>query len=143
VTIRLLDINLLVALGDGAHIHHEHAHSWFEQIMPTGFATCPTTQNGVLRILGHPLYPNGPGTPRAIFEFLEALTNLPGHVFWPDEISLIDSDRFHHDQFGGARQITDTYLLGLAATRKGRLATLDRSIPVKSVRGGDEAIEFI
>jgi uncharacterized protein len=143
MTIRLLDVNLLVALGDGAHIHHEHAHNWFEGITATGFATCPTTQNGVLRILGHPLYPNGPGTPRAIFAFLEALTNLPGHVFWPDAISMTDTDRFHQDHFSGARHLTDIYLLGLAATNKARLATLDRSIPVKAVRGGEGAIEFV
>jgi uncharacterized protein len=143
MTIFLLDVNLLVALGDGAHIHHEHAHSWFEGIAATGFATCPTIQNGVLRILGHPLYPNGPGTPRAIFAFVEALTNLPGHTFWADNLSIMDTDRFHPDHFAGAVQLADIYLLGLAAANKGKLATLDRTIPVKAVRGGEGAVEFV
>jgi uncharacterized protein len=141
--VRLLDVNLLVALGDGAHVHHEHAHAWFEREGARAFATCPMTQNGVMRILGHPLYPNGPGTPRESMAFVQALTALPGHVFWPDAISLTDADRFHHDQFGGANQLSDIYLLGLAATHKCKLATLDRRIPTKAVRGGDAALDLI
>jgi uncharacterized protein len=143
MSVYLLDVNLLVALGDGAHVHHEHAHAWFERTGAASFATCPMTQNGVMRILGHPLYPNGPGTPREVMAFVQALTALPGHVFWPDSVSLTDDDRFHHDQFGGANQLSDIYLLGLAATHSGKLATLDRRILIKAVRGGESAVVFI
>jgi uncharacterized protein len=139
----LLDVNLLVALGDGAHVHHEHAHAWFEREGAHSFATCPMTQNGVMRILGHPLYPNGPGTPRAVISFVQALCGLPGHVFWSDTISLTDDDRFHLDQFGGASGLSDIYLLGLAAANRGKLATLDRRIPTKAVRGGEAAIALV
>jgi uncharacterized protein len=143
MSVHLLDVNLLVALGDGAHVHHEHAHAWFGRTGAASFATCPMTQNGVMRILGHPLYPNGPGTPRDVMAFVQALTALPGHVFWPDSVSLTDDDRFHHDQFGGANQLSDIYLLGLAATHSGKLATLDRRILIKAVRGGEGAVTFI
>jgi uncharacterized protein len=143
MTTFLMDVNLLIALGDGAHVHHEHAHAWFEREGAASFATCPMTQNGVMRILGHPLYPNGPGTPREVMSFVQALCQLPGHVFWPDTLSLTDDDRFHHDHFGGAGQLSDIYLLGLAAANKGNLATLDRRIPVKAVRGGEAAVAFV
>jgi uncharacterized protein len=143
MSVYLLDVNLLVALGDGAHVHHEHAHAWFERVGAAAFATCPMTQNGVMRILGHPLYPNGPGTPRDVMAFVQALTALPGHTFWPDAVTLTDQDRFHHDQFGGANQLSDIYLLGLAATRGGKLATLDKRILVKAVRGGEGAVAFV
>ena len=54
-------------------------------------------------------------------------------MFWPDDVSLCDSDVFSLTV--GHRQLTDVYLLGLAVQRGGRLATFDRSIPVKAVRG--------
>jgi uncharacterized protein len=38
----------------------------------------------------------------------------------------------------GPNQITDVYLLALAVKNDGRLATLDRSIPIAAVRGAEK-----
>ena len=53
-------------------------------------------------------------------------------MFWPDDVSVCDPSGFSLTV--GHRQLTAVYLLGLAVRREGRLATFDRSIPVKAVR---------
>ncbi len=135
----LLDINLLIALFDPDHIHHEPAHDWFADHHRHGWATCPVTENGFVRILANPAY--GSAMPRAaeLVSRLYRFCRSPNHQFWPDDISLRDEARFHRRVVGGHRQLTDIYLLGLATHRKGRLATFDRTIPVDTVVGASGA----
>jgi uncharacterized protein len=143
VNTALLDVNVLIALADNAHVHHDMAHAWFDKIGATSFATCPLTQNGLLRVMGHPRYPNGPGTPKAMLDFLDALCDLGGHVFWPDCISLTKASLFNRDHFSPSEHLTDVYLLGLAVSNSGRLATFDRRIASKAVVGSQQALELI
>lgn len=86
----LLDINVLIALIDPAHVQHDKAHTWFQSTGQKAWATCPLTENGVLRIVGHPRYPNCPGSPAAVVELLGSFRKLSGHAFWPDDVSLLD-----------------------------------------------------
>ena len=79
----LLDVNVLIALLDRRHVHHEPAHRWFAGSRGP-WATCPLTQNAVLRIVGHPRYPNSPGGPAKVSPVLRRLIAHPGHVFWPE-----------------------------------------------------------
>jgi len=74
----LLDINVLIALLDPAHVQHDRAHEWFALSGKQAWATCPLTENGVLRIVGHARYPNSPGTPAAVVELMTGLLVLPG-----------------------------------------------------------------
>ncbi len=114
MTTFLLDVNVLVALADPAHVQSELAHEWFEQSGSADFATWPVTENGLLRILGHPRYPNSPGTPAAAAVTLAALRGLPGHHFWADKISLMDAERIDMTRLLSHGQVTDSYLLALA-----------------------------
>jgi uncharacterized protein len=129
----LLDVNVLVALFDAAHVHHEAAHDWFADNRANGWATCAITENGFLRVLTNP---QSGVTERApvILESLRTFCASGHHVFWPDDLSLRD-DVFDLSIAQGHRQLTDIYLLGLAAKMGGVLATFDRSIPLKAVRG--------
>ncbi len=138
-----MDVNILIALADQDHVHHTVAHDWFAKVGCDRFATCPLTENAVLRIVGHPRYPNGIGTPRAAIMFLDSLCALPGHTFWPDSVSLQDRDLFPLASFPGSDQLTDIYLLGLAVARGGTLVTLDRRINAKAVAGGAKALVVI
>ena len=83
----LLDVNVLIALLDPRHVHHERAHTWLSAAAPLPWASCPLTENAVLRILGNPRYPNSPGPPAAVAPLLEAWRNLPRHRFWHDRLS--------------------------------------------------------
>jgi toxin-antitoxin system PIN domain toxin len=141
--IHLLDVNVLIAMIDPAHVHHQITNEWFAAEGRLGWATCPITQNGVLRIVGNPRYGNSPGSPAAVAPVLARLVALEGHEFWSDEITLLDSARVDADRLLNAGSITDAYLLALAVANAGALATLDRRLVTASVRGGPQALRLI
>jgi uncharacterized protein len=141
MTAYLLDINLLLALSDPMHIHHESAHRWFADKGNPAWATCPITENGFLRIASHPNYPNRPGDLPAVYAILRQFCEAPGHQFWGEDISILDI--LKPDAIITHTQVTDVYLAGLAVHRKGKLATLDQHIPVDAIRGGKDAVEFV
>lgn len=143
MTTYLLDVNVLIALIDAEHVQHRDAHEWFSRIGRQSFATCPVTENGLLRIVGHARYPASPGTPAAVAPSLATLRALPGHVFWGDDISLLDDRWVDAGRLLHHSQVTDTYLLALAAARGGQLATLDRRLVTDAVRAGAAALHLI
>lgn len=132
--IALLDVNLLVALFDPDHIHHELAHDWFAEHRMKGWATCPVTENGFVRVLANPQYGAAVQRPPQLLERLGAFRRSGHHHFWPDAVSLSDDTIFNAALVRGHRQVTDVYLLGLAAKMRGRLATFDGTIPPGAVR---------
>jgi toxin-antitoxin system PIN domain toxin len=140
----LLDINVLVALFDAAHVHHEPAHQWFSSVGHTSWATCPLTECGFVRVISSPAYPSVKITPGEATERLRTFCNHRGHVFWPDSVALADTSCFDLSQLKGHQQITDLYLAGLAARNGGRLATFDEHIPVAALIGGSSlSIELV
>jgi toxin-antitoxin system PIN domain toxin len=139
----LLDVNVLIALIDPAHVQHDRAHEWFASSGRQAWATCPLTENGVLRIVGHARYPNSPGTPAAVAELMMGLRALPGHEFWPDNLTIFDVQRIHSDRLLDSAQVTDSYLLALASAHGGKLATFDRRLVTSAVVNGSQAIHLI
>lgn len=135
MSIALLDVNVLVALFDPAHGNHEEAHHWFGRNRRHGWATCPMTSNGCIRVLSNPAYPTAEATPAEVAVRLRSFCSTTDHHFWEDSVSLMDESLFRPSMIGGHQKITDAYLLGLAVRNHGRLATFDRSIPVKAVLG--------
>ena len=133
----LLDVNVLIALCDPYHVHHERAQVWFHQERARAWATCPITENGFLRILGNPAYKDSPGSPSELQPVLNAICSAPGHQFWPDSISL--GDKKHYPILPSFKQLADFYLLALASHHQGKLATFDRRIDPSLVRGGGSA----
>jgi toxin-antitoxin system PIN domain toxin len=79
----LLDVNVLIALLDAAHQHHASARQWLETNIGHGWASCPLTQNGCLRIMSQPSYP-GAQAPAAMAQRLREATETPPHAFWPE-----------------------------------------------------------
>jgi toxin-antitoxin system PIN domain toxin len=139
----LLDVNVLIALIDPAHVAHDAAHGWFSAIGHENWATCPMTENGVLRIVGHPKYPNTPGSPAAVATIVAGLRELPGHHFWADELSIVGSTLVDAAQVLTSAQVTDTYLLALAKANGGKLVTFDRRLSAAAVKGGKAALHVI
>ena len=131
----MLDVNVLVALFDPDHLHHEPAHEWFATHRQNGWSTCPLTENGLVRILSNAAYSGVHETPASIRQRLDEFCASGHHVFWPDEISLRDRSVFKWPAGVTHRQITDVYQLGLARHKAGRLATFDRRIPLAAVEG--------
>ena len=128
----LLDVNVLVALLDAGHLHHATATRWLAAHAKSGWASCPLTQNGCLRILSLASYPNAQPTAVVADRLARAMAGAH-HVFWPDSISVLEAGVLHWDRVLTSRQITDTYLLALAAAQGGRLVTFDRGISTEAV----------
>ena len=130
----LLDVNVLIALLDAAHLHHRAATDWLAANARAGWASCPLTQNGCLRILSLPAYPNRQPAAVVAQRLGQAVADA-SHAFWPDSFSLLEDGRLRWDRVLGSRQVTDAYLLALAAANGGRLVTFDRGISVDAVPG--------
>ena len=131
----LLDVNVLVALFDPSHVHHEKAHAWFGQEGGTGWASCPITENGFVRVISNPKYGGRRTTVGDAIHRLRVFRQAGRHAFWPDGFSILDPTLFDASRLSGHRQLTDAYLLGLAVRNDGRLVTFDRSIPTEAVVG--------
>ncbi len=132
----LLDVNVLLALMDRAHIHHNSALAWWRNERDKGWASCPLTQNGFVRIACQGRYPERPTAAQAM-EQLRLQLAEPGHEFWPDDISIVEAALFDRTHILGPKQISDVYLLALAVKNGGRLVTFDRGIPLRAVRGAE------
>jgi len=130
----LLDVNVLIALLDAAHLHHRRASDWLADNLAAGWASCAITQNGCVRILSQPSYPNALATAR-VAERLRAATLTRHHRYIGESASLLDPMRYDTERLLGHRAVTDAYLLGLAVEHGLRFVTFDTAVPVRAVRG--------
>ena len=130
----LLDVNVLIALLDQNHIAHDPAWQWMDSNIESGWATCPITQNGCIRIMSQPAYPNQ-HTTTEIAARLRQATDQEFHQFWPDGVSILATATVNWDLLIGPRQLTDIYLLALAVRRNGRFVTFDTRISTEMVHG--------
>ncbi len=133
----LLDINVLIALLDQDHSMHAQAGRWFAARAGGGWASCPITQNGCVRIMSHANYPN-PLKVGAIMERLGDAIATAQHQFWTDDVSLLDSRIADPTRIHGPRQVTDLYLLALAVRRGGCFVSFDSSIPRSAIKHAEK-----
>lgn len=139
----LPDVNVLIALFDPSHVHHETAHRWFGVTKSKGWATCPLSENGMVRVMSNPAYPGGL-LANDLIDRLRTFCASGHHVFWPDDVSLTDPARFDPGFVRGHRNLTDIYLLGLADAHGGFLATFDAAIPISALASKNaRALEVI
>ncbi|MBK6850501.1 MAG: PIN domain-containing protein [Burkholderiales bacterium] len=130
----LLDVNVLIALLDGAHIGHDKATAWLGRGIAQGWASCPLTQNGCIRIMSQPAYPGALAAAEVATRLAEAARG-PAHAFWPDDVSMLDDGVLDWARVLGHRQVTDNYLLALAVRHGGRFVTFDARIDSGAVQG--------
>lgn len=130
----LFDINVLLALFDEDHVFHERAHQWFGLHGSFGWASCPLTENGFVRVRANPSYhPHERRSAAEMVESLRTFASSSDHEFWPDSFSLRDPSALDASIIAGPRQLTDVYLLALAVRHRGRLVTFDEGINLKAV----------
>jgi len=136
----LLDVNLVIALLDADHVFHERAHRWWAANARQGWASCPLTENGVVRVMSNSSYSAAARfAPAQLISRLRGFADQTDHEFWPDGLSLRDATVFDESRLHSSRLITDQYLLALAARHRGRLATFDQGIPLSAVQGATSA----
>lgn len=132
MTRALLDINVLLALLDADHLDHERAWLWADAELDDGWASCPITENGFVRIISQPRYPS-PVSPHKAADLLRGARQGSDHEFWPCDGSALDQDFLDTSRIHGPRQLTDAYLLALATRFDGRFVTFDRRISPDAV----------
>ena len=130
----LFDVNVLIALLDAGHLYHRRATDWLAEHARHGWASSPITQNGCIRIMSQPGYPNPVAAAQVATRLSEAAANA-SHEFWPDSVSLLEAGRIDWHHILGSRHVTDAYLLALAASRGGRFVTFDRGVSLTAVPG--------
>lgn len=126
--IALLDVNVLVALAWPNHVHHQAARVWFRSQRNLGWATCPTTQNGFIRVSSNNRVIPEAKSPQEAALLLRRLTEIGGHKFWAEDSSLLEEKWVPLQRIRTYQQVTDAHLLTLALIRGGCLATFDRGI---------------
>jgi toxin-antitoxin system PIN domain toxin len=124
----LLDANLLIALTHSGHVHHPEAHAWFGARPKRRWATCTLTQLAFIRLTSNPRIAGKEISPAEAMHALADLVAQSTHEFWPDAVEPAQIQAMQSAALVGHRQVTDAYLLGLAAHRGNRLATLDRGL---------------
>jgi len=136
----LLDINVLIALLDANHAFHQRSHQWWGANIKSGWASCPLTENGVVRVMSNLGYSQTLRlTPSDLINRLKLFADQTDHEFWADDVSLRDGAVFVAERMHSSRQLTDIYLLALAMAHGGRLATFDQNIPLSVVSGAKAA----
>ncbi len=130
----LLDVNVLIALLDADHLHHRRASGWLADHIDAGWASCAITQNGCVRIMSQPGYPN-PLPAAQVAARLRAAAQTDHHHFVESSVSLLDNAHFDTGQLLGHRQVTDAWLLGLAVAHGLRFVSFDNALPMRVVRG--------
>ena len=136
----LLDVNVLIALLDAAHVHHQRASQWLVQELDHGYgwASCPLTQNGCLRIMAQPAYPQALPL-AAVAQRLAQAAATPAHQFIADDYSLLEAGHLYWPQLLGHRQVTDAYLLGLAVRHGCRFVSFDARVNLAAIPGAKPA----
>lgn len=140
MTAHLLDVNVVIALLDPLHVHHDRAHRWFAAREGV-WHTSPTVQNGVVRVISNPKYPNSQPPP-VVLASLASIAARPDHAFLADSVSLLDGS-VHTERLLSSTQVTDSYLLHLAASHDASLATFDTRIVTSAVPSGAKAVFHI
>lgn len=121
-------MNVLVALAWPNHVHHRQAVTWFVGIRDEGWATCPITESGFVRVSSNARVLPDARTPSEARALLAVLRTKGAHRFWEDDVSVVDDPHGLFAAVVGHRQVTDAHLLTLAIRRGGALATFDRGI---------------
>jgi toxin-antitoxin system PIN domain toxin len=131
----LLDVNVLIALVREDHVAHKSVKRWFKHTGGNHWATCAMTQASFVRIVSNPRFAEPSLDISEGLEMLRTVTKLPGHRFWTMDVDFVEAVEPFAERLFGHQQVSDAYLLGLSARKKGRLATLDRAI--KALAGSE------
>lgn len=126
--ITLPDVNVLIAIAWPEHAFHDVAIAWFDGRADSGWATCPITESGFMRISANAKVVSNPVTPREAADLLVELRKVGTHDFWADDVEPSTSELLPRDRLTGHRQVTDAHLLALSRRRGGSIATFDRGL---------------
>jgi predicted nucleic acid-binding protein len=101
------------------------------------------TELAFVRIVSTPAFSPDALLPVDALILLERNVRHPAHEFWPDGVSLIEAVSSQAPRLQGHRQILDAYLLGLALSRRGVLASFDGGLRALAAGERSGALEIV
>ena len=131
-----------MALAWPNHVHHARAIAWFRAWHTDGWATCPVTESGFVRVSSNARIIPEARSPSEAIHLLGRMRAQAGHVFWSDDVSPVDAEAACFARIVDHRQVTDAHLLTVALRQGGRLATFDGGVR-DLVPDEPEAVELI
>jgi toxin-antitoxin system PIN domain toxin len=121
------------------HKFHASVTRWFASKENRGWATCPITEQGFVRIVSNVAFMKPAPGIRSALELLQKTTEASkNHEFWADDLPLSALSTSIRGRLQGHQQITDAYLLALAMHQDGWLLTFDRRIIALAPEGSTE-----
>jgi hypothetical protein len=139
LSIALLDVNALLALLWENHAFHARMARWFSSNENQGWATCPITAQGFVRIVSNPAYMKPAPGIRSALDLLQKTTESSrNHQFWSDDLPLSALSASIRRRLQGPKQITDAYLLALTMHHDGRMVTFDYRMETLAPEGSTE-----
>jgi toxin-antitoxin system PIN domain toxin len=136
----LPDVNVLVALTNPNHLHHDLAHEWFAAV--ARFATTPITESGLLRLSLNPTVAGREVAPAQAMATLNSVRRDGRAEFLADTSTLAHA-RIDLSALAGHRQVTDLHLANLAASSNAVLVTFDRALPETLIRADRKHVQLI
>lgn len=135
----LLDVNALVALAWDSHVHHATMRYWFSANAGEGWATCPITESGFVRVSSNPKVIRHPIGVEAAIAVLGELRSHGSHAFLNDDVSITGRDL---PRIVSHRQVTDAHLLTLARRHGVRILTFDSGMDLLAEGRDVELLTF-
>ena len=124
----LLDLNVLIALTESEHKHHQKARNWLTSAGRERLGICPLTEAGFLRVTTNPAFHRGPRTLEQAIAILQVLKERDDYWYCLIDESWVALTAPFASRIRGHQQVTDAFLLGLAIKEEGVLVTFDKGV---------------
>jgi toxin-antitoxin system PIN domain toxin len=121
----LAAVNVLVPLAWPNHVHPAQSRAWFAEFGMSGWATCPITEAGFVRVYSNRRVIADARSVGETVDVLKALRAIGRHHFCSDDMSPVDSPGVNFETLSGYRQVTDAKLASLAGRHGGRFVMFD------------------
>jgi uncharacterized protein len=137
----LLDVNVLLALAWPNHQFHDAVVERLDRRPSPTWATCLLTELGFVRLSSNPAIVDVRRSPAESIDMLQQLKEDEHHLYC-DVLPSLASVQNAFKPLLGHQQVTDAYLIAVAAANNATLLTLDQRL-VATVVGGDRVEALI
>ena len=139
--LRLLDVNVLLALAWPNHPFHEISRAWFVRMAKRGWASCLLPEAAFVRLSSNPAVVPTAKPPIPCYLLLDKLKHFGRHRFLSDQRVSTAKFKRSVERCLGHQQVNDALLILLAEVYDALLVTFDRRL--SPLASSPEMVELI